>query len=406
MNRHPLAHTAANLLDNFCTVIPTRTVGTQGNRDATAYFQRQITPFGFEIEQQGFTCIDSQRGPSTLYVNNEKYELFTSPLTLACDCEAELVTAGNLKELEGAQCKGKILLLHGEIAKEQLMPKGFEFYNPEEHKALIRLLEEKQPAAILTATAKNPDLAGAVYPFPMIVDGDFDIPAAYMKDIEGEKLVLQSGQAGSLKIEAERVPATGENILARKGSQQRKIIVCAHIDTKEDTPGALDNASGVVILLLLAELLSEYDGKLGIELVAINGEEYYNTPGQITYLEQYRDDFSSVQLAINLDMIGYINGRSAFSFYDVGDNVMELIRAVYAGHDGFFEGPSWYQSDHGIFIAKGIPAMAVTDENLVELMTEITHTEKDVPDIVDLQKIINNALVLEKVIIELDRHYS
>lgn len=406
MNHHTLTHKAAGLLDHFCTIISTRTVGTQGNRDATAYFQQQIMPFGFEIERQGFTCIDSQRGISTLYINNENYELFTSPLTLACDCEAELVTAEDIKELEGAQCKGKILLLHGEIAKEQLMPKGFEFYNPEEHKALVRLLEQKQPAAILTATAKNPDLAGAVYPFPMIVDGDFDIPSAYLKDIEGEKLVLHSGQIASLKIEAERVPATGENVIARKGDQQQKIVVCAHIDTKEDTPGALDNASGVVILLLLAELLSEYNGKLGIELVAINGEEYYNTPGQITYLNNYRDDFSAIQLAINLDMIGYINGRSAFSFYGVDDHIMEIIRAVYADYDGFFEGPSWYQSDHGIFMAKGIPAMAVTDENLVQLMTEITHTEKDVPGIVDFRKIVENALFLEKVSKELEQYYS
>ena len=398
MNCHPLTDKAAKLLDHFCTAISTRTVGTQGNRDATAYFQQQIMPFGFEIERQGFTCIDSRRGPSTLYVNNEKYKLFTSPLTLACDCEAELVTAEDIKELEGAQCKGKILLLHGEIAKEQLMPKGFEFYNPEEHKALVRLLEQKQPTAILTATAKNPDLAGAVYPFPMIVDGDFNIPSAYMKDIEGKKLVLQSGQIASLKIEAERVPATGENIIARKGDQQQKIVVCAHIDTKEDTPGALDNGSGVVILLLLAELLSEYNGKFGIELVAINGEEYYNTPGQITYLKNYRNDFSAIQLAINLDMIGYINGRSAFSFYGVDDRIMEIIRAVYTRHDEFFEGPSWYQSDHGIFMAKGIPAMAVTDENLVELMTEITHTEKDVPGIVDFRKIVENALFLQKSI--------
>ena len=406
MNRHSPINTTADHLGHLCSVIPTRTLGTQGNRDATAYFMQQITPFGFEIERQRFACIDSQRGPSTLYINNETVEVFASPLTLACDCEAELVTAGDLKTLENTDCKGKILLLHGEIARKQLMPKGFEFYNPEEHQYLNRLLEQKQPAAILTATAKNPDLAGAVYPFPMIVDGDFDIPSAFMKDVKGEKLILHSGQKVSLKIEAERVPATAENIISRKGSQQQKIVVCAHIDTKEDTPGALDNASGVMILLLLAELLSDYDGKLGIELVAFNGEEYYNTPGEIAYLKQYRDDFSSIQLAINLDNIGYVNGRSAFSFYGVDDRVMEKIRAVYAEHDGFFEGPSWYQSDHGIFMAKGIPAMAITDENLDELMTEITHTEKDIPGIVDLQKVVDNALALEKVMKELSQYYT
>ncbi|MDY6866208.1 MAG: M28 family peptidase, partial [Halobacteriota archaeon] len=39
-------------------------------------------------------------------------------------------------------------------------------------------------------------------------------------------------------------------------------------DAYEDTPGALDNASGTVVLLLIAEMLQNYKGPLGIELIA------------------------------------------------------------------------------------------------------------------------------------------
>jgi aminopeptidase YwaD len=395
MDQSPLIETARRYLDYLCRTIPTRLVGTQGNRDASAYFQQQIAKFGFTVEQQAFECIDSQVGPCSLEIAGERFKIFASPLTLGCACRAELVAAASVAALEKTDCTGKILLLHGEIAQEQLMPKGFEFYNPEEHQHIVRLLESLHPAAILTATSKNPDLAGAVYPFPMITDGDFDIPSAYLTDREGERLLAFSGQMAALAIQAERVPSNGENIVAYKGSRERKIVLSAHIDTKENTPGALDNASGVVILLLLAELLSAYDGELGIELVTFNGEEYYNTPGELEYLRHYEDDYASIQLAINLDNIGYIKGRSAFSFYGVDERVMESIRAVYAEHERIFEGPPWYQSDHGIFIAKGIPAMAVTDENLAELMTEITHTEKDVPEIVDLQKLVENAIALK-----------
>jgi len=38
----------------------------------------------------------------------------------------------------GDRPAGWVLLLRGEIAKEQLMPKNFTFYNPDEHKRIIR----------------------------------------------------------------------------------------------------------------------------------------------------------------------------------------------------------------------------------------------------------------------------
>ena len=259
---------------------------------------------------------------------------------------------------------------------------------------------------MITAIARNPDAVGAIYPFPMIEDGDFDIPSAYMTDKEGKKLLVFSGKKVSLKMEAERIPSKSENIVARKGGRnKKKIVLCAHIDTKEGTPGALDNASGVSILLLLAELLADYDGELGVEIAALNGEEYYNAPGQVEYLSRYNGDFQPILLAINLDDIGYYKDRTAYSLYGVPDGTAETIRKVYGGRKGFFEGPQWYQSDHGIFIANGIPAMAITEESFAELFAEITHSEKDTPEIVDPLKLIENAEVLAEIIHALNQDF-
>ena len=403
MNAGHLIDITNKHLNHLCNTIKTRRLGKQGNQDATVYFHQQIQQFGFEIEQQRFDCIDSCLGPSTLKVDGNAFNIFASPFTQACVLTAQLVAASTLGGLESIDCKDKILLLHGDIAREQLMPKGFEFYNPEEHQKIYQLLERKEPAAILTATSKNPDAVGAIYPFPMIEDGDFNIPSAFLKDMEGLRLLPFMTKQASLTIDAARVPSSGENIVARKGNLNRKLVICAHIDTKENTPGALDNASGVTIMLLLGHLLVDYQGDLGIELVALNGEEYYNTPGQVKYLRSYQNDFSSILLAINMDDIGYINGRTAFSFYGVPESIMNAIRFVYAEKDGFFEGPPWYQSDHGIFMAKGIPAMAITEENVLELMAEITHTEKDVPTIIDPHKLVQNAQTLKSVIAALDQ---
>jgi len=108
-----------------------------------------------------------------------------------------------------------------EICSEQLMPKNFIFYNPDHHKKIYALLEEKQPAAIITATAKKPELVGALYPFPLIVDGDFDIPSVYCTDIIGKEIATHIGGMFKLTIQAERIPSTANNVIARKNQKNK-----------------------------------------------------------------------------------------------------------------------------------------------------------------------------------------
>jgi aminopeptidase YwaD len=78
---------------------------------------------------------------------------------------------------------------------------------------------------------------------------------------------------------------------------------------------------------------------------------------------------------------------------------------VYSGKKWFFEGPQWYQSDHGIFMANGVPAMAITEESFMELLAEITHTEKDTPEIVDSLKLIENAVALADIVHALNQDF-
>ena len=145
-----------------------------------------------------------------------------------------------------------------------------------------------------------------VYPFPLIEDGDFNIPSVYMTEEEGNRLLFSVGRTVSLSSISTRVPGKGCNVVARKGSPSgQRIVVTAHIDAKKGTPGAMDNASGVVVLLLLAELLGEYTGGRLIELVALNGEDYYAVPGQMLYLAQNKDRFHEILLNINIDGAGY-----------------------------------------------------------------------------------------------------
>lgn len=401
MTNPTLKDKAESYLNYLCNHIPTRRVGTQGNRDANEFLAERFASFGFEIESQPFNCIDWTPGTAGLSVNSEQFEVQVGAFTLGCQTQAPLVVASTLEELEAADVRGTILLLRGEIAREQLMPKNFSFYNPDEHKHIVNLLETKKPLAILTATGRNPETAGAVYPFPMIEDGDFDIPSAFMTEEEGARLASHADELAALVIEAERRPSSGFNLVARKGRADWRVVFSAHVDAKDNTPGALDNAAGVIVLLLLAELLKDYDGELGLELVPFNGEDHYSAAGQIAYLKANEGKLHQVLLNINMDALGSYSGKTVYSFYECPEALKTTIQETFSKQPELAEGEPWFQGDHMVFVLGGVPALALTSANFMEILTEIAHTPKDRPELVDCEKLALIAARLKNLVTEL-----
>ena len=170
----------------------------------------------------------------------------------------------------------------------------------------------------------------------------------------------------------------------------------AHIDAKKGSPGAIDNATGVVALLLLAERLKDYDGGRLLEIAAFNGEDYYAASGQMDYIRKNQGQFGNIVLNINIDGAGYKEGKSAFSFFDVPEDLRAAADAMLEQFDGLTEGMPWPQGDHSIFIQQGCPAIAVSSQWFIEHIDsqDITHTPKDNPDIVDCRKVVEIAEAL------------
>ena len=386
-------------LQKLCVDIPTRQVGSAGNRAATDILAEVLASFGFHIDCPQFDCITWTDGGAQLTANTAQFEAQVSPYSLGGRFRAPLAVITTLEALAAADLSGRIVLLSGNLTREQLMPKNFPFYNPEHHQQIYHLLEAKQPLAIVAATKKDAALAGAVYPFPLIEDGDFDIPSVFMTEIEGERLAAYAGQPLSLNIKATRTPATACNVIARKGiDQPRRVVVTAHIDAKMGTPGALDNATGVITLMLLAELLAGYSGELGIDLVTFNSEDYYSAAGEVLYVQQNQGRFGDMLLNINIDLMGYVEGNTAYSLYECPPPLADLTRATFAAQPGMIEGDLWYQSDHGLFIQQQVPAVAMTSEKMAEVMSTIAHTPKDRPELVNARRVADVALALHKLL--------
>ncbi len=404
MNYGKLINNAEKYLSVLSGVKPNRRTGSKGNRKAVDFFARTLSRMEYQIDTTPFDCLDYIPGKASLSSGREIFKIYSSPYSPGCNLASGAVIASNTGELESLTCRDRILLLKDEICAEQLMPKNFVFYNPEHHKKIYSLLEEKRPAAVITATSKNPNAVGALYPYPLIVDGDFNIPTAYCTDTVGEKIAERAveGEIFSLQLQGKRIPSTGSNVIARKNpSAEKKVVLTAHIDAYEDSPGASDNASGTVVLLLLAELLAGYEGPLGIEFAAINGEDHYSAAGEMDYLKRYGSELDKILTVINIDDVGFVRGGTAYSLYECSGQIQEAAEEVFKKCDGITAGEQWFSGDHMVFVQRGVPAIAFTAELLPELMRTVTHTSQDTPDIVDCSKLVKLAYALEKMVYRL-----
>jgi aminopeptidase YwaD len=388
-------------LKTLCIDITERCVGSNGNRQATYFLEKELSLRDWETEMVEFDAIDWEEKGAKLKSEERYFEVLVSPYSLSFRGEGELISASTIEELSKINAKNKIFFLFGEIAREQLMPKNFVFYNPEEHQKIISILENSGAKAIISATGRNAALAGGVYPFSLIEDGDFDIPSVYMTEEEGLKLIPEIGKIVFLESLSKRIPGIGYNVIAKKGNKNfSKIVVTAHIDAKKGTPGAIDNATGVIVLLLLSDLLKDYNGNKLIEIAALNGEDYYSVPGQMKYISSNKDSFNKMILNINIDGAGYKEGQSAFSLFDLPDEILQSTKKVINHYSGITEGVPWPQGDHSIFLQFGVPAIAVSSKWFIDNIADqdITHTPKDNIEIVDCNKIVEISQALNTLI--------
>ena len=388
-------------LKTLCVDIAERCVGSNGNREATCFLEKELSLRNWETEMVEFDAIDWEEHGAKLKSDKINYDVLVSPYSRGFRGEGELISASTIEELSKLDAKKKIIFLRGELAREQLMPKNFVFYNPEEHQNIIRILENSGAKAIISATGRNAALAGGVYPFPLIEDGDFDIPSVYMTEEEGLKLIPEVGKKVFLESLSKRIPGKGYNVIAKMGNKNsQKIVVTAHIDAKKGTPGAIDNATGVIVLLLLSDLLKDYNGNKLLEFVAFNGEDYYAVPGQMSYISANRNSFNKIILNINIDGAGYKEGLSAFSLFDLPDELLQSTKKVINQYSGITEGVQWPQGDHSIFLQFGVPAIAVSSKWFIDNISDqdITHTPKDNIDVVDCNKIVEISHALNTLI--------
>ena len=213
---------------------------------------------------------------------------------------------------------------------------------------------------------------------------------------EVESFIEKELASYGLAVESNTFSYRGKNfrnIVGRLSAQRGAslIILGAHFDSVEGTPGADDNASGLAVLLEAARLLSRARLRSELLFCAFNLEEL-NMIGSTYFAKKLKAAEVKVEAMISLEMIGYTDPRPGSQKYPIGLSWLYPDRGDFIGVIGNWNSSSLLRrftrqmrqvpglpvetlsvpgngglvpavrlSDHSPFWDLGYPALMVTD---------------------------------------------
>jgi aminopeptidase YwaD len=353
MKQIPCANIMAHL-HHLCVTIGPRPSGSQANRAAADYIRNVFERCDLEVETQPFAVPAWQTKYTQLDIAGKSVLAAANTFSPACNIRAEVVPLCSLEEVAAANISGRMALLYGDVVRNPLPAKSWMFKD-EREAHLVELLEAKRPMAILTVQNRPGWLER------LIEDWEFDLPSATIPAEVGLQLLQTPHLEVHLRIESERHPGQTTNIIGRRqGARPERIVLCAHYDTKVDTPGAGDNGGGVSTLLALAECLSEAPVDCGLEFVAFTNEEYLPL-GDDEYVRLSESYFGSILAALNFDGVGLALGTNTLTALSCSADFEAHIRHLQRAEPGMVWVPPWPESNHSTFAFRGVPSLAFSN---------------------------------------------
>lgn len=385
-----------NCLHRLSVEIGARPSGSLAHRAAAGFIAGEMKQAGYELVLQKYPCPDWQALSWELNVGDKKVLSAVNTYSPSCDLEAELVPVSSADELVCLDLNNKIAVVYGDITRSSFLPRNFDrrYHVVESQDRFLELLERSKPSAIVTINHYKS-------PYPVVLeDSAFSIPSVTVSNQDGLFLLQNAGNNAKLKILSKRKESTGSNVIGcRRGKSDKKIIVCAHYDTKPGTPGAMDNASGISALLLVAWYLRQVKTELTIEFVAYGGEDSW-WPGDSLYIKEYSTE--NIVAAINIDGIGMKKSKTALAFFAYSKLLEGRIMEAAKRH-GDFVPEQFYASDYCFFWPLGILTLALTTSGAMDLVGKVIHTENDRLAIVDCQIIEQAAGLVYDVILMINQ---
>ncbi len=220
------------------------------------------------------------------------------------------------------------------------------------------------------------------------------------------------------------------NVIGRiPGNMDRQILIAAHHDTAGEIPGIVDNASGVAVLLVLAELFSHEKVNHTLLLASFDGEEQ-GALGSSYFVEHLDEkEKNKIDAMISVESVGWKDGDPVLHIFEYGsfeNNKQKeiapgwLVRAIVESADAAGEKiylgdkfisllyqvtirlaeVSFYSDDYP-FVASGIPGLFLSCFYLTNFYPQY-HTGQDSLDQIGENQLASAGRILEASFYHLD----
>jgi len=386
------------LLKDICERYGPRMAGTESAARAEELAAILFRSYGYrEVFFQPFTYNQWQRGKALLRVDTAGSFVDFPTLALAYtpsgNVSSVIVDAGNglIEDYEGIDVSGKIVLIH-----LGLLPGSPENVK-NTHRAQKLALAVAQGAAGCIAVSSVPgDLptTGTA----TLDGGMINIPAVSIsleRGMQLRKCLAQRKCYARIQTENTCKPATARNVVARIEGYElpgETIVIGAHLDSWDISPGALDNASGAVSVMDIARTFRALNLKTRrtIDFVLFMAEEEGHYGSELYVREaRHRNRLQGIRYMFNHDMTVNTYGFNLMGRYESEDLFREmgdLIQMTDSSFSNTIAHFTYLGSDHVPFIFEGIstftPLCRYQDYHSY-------HTTADTPDLI-------TPLMLEK----------
>jgi aminopeptidase YwaD len=359
----------------FADDIGWRWIGSEGERLAGDWVEKFWHKLGLSVERKFTACPAWDYELTKLNVAGETFTADAQMFSAGCDLTGELVALVPNPDCSiPVSASGKIVII-----KEQ----DTENYGNFENALFFRiaLLEALKNAGVLAVVIIS--VLPETYATKMFRTPGSGLACAAVSATTGKQLLKRVGQQATLKIVASERPGETAYIATEIGPKDAPLcLAVAHYDGAPISKAAVDNASGLAVMLTLSEYFVKNPPKNSrIRFIAFGGHEYGSMDmcGYTSkyYAEQHQDEMEQIKYLIHLDILG-IKGTTPQVKIHGSEKLFKNIRLALASDKELklSEYGGFIGADFGVFMRQGVPCIMM-ESSKSEYNTTAYHSPLD-----------------------------